>query len=99
MKTPEVTILVQVVKDFCAIGVVSQYRELAKYNLRELCSPSEPENSKPAKPEDVGKQIDSAANGEKPSPGREAKPEEQPTTASVEKQEQTEGANGSTVQT
>lgn len=41
LKNPDKTILVQVVKTVCAIGVVSNYRQYAKYNLRELTSPKE----------------------------------------------------------
>lgn len=39
LKNPDKTILVQVVKTICAIGVVSNYRQYAKYNIRELTSP------------------------------------------------------------
>ncbi|MCO5568336.1 hypothetical protein L7F22_022035 [Adiantum nelumboides] len=39
LKNPDKTILVQVVKTVCAIGVVSNYKQYAKYNIRELTSP------------------------------------------------------------
>ncbi|KAL2941980.1 THUMP domain-containing protein 1 [Bienertia sinuspersici] len=39
LKNPEKTIIVQVVKTVCLIGVVEKYKELAKYNLRQLTSP------------------------------------------------------------
>ncbi|KAL3681441.1 hypothetical protein R1sor_024397 [Riccia sorocarpa] len=39
LKCPQKTILVQVVKTACAIGVVQDFRELAKYNLRQLTTP------------------------------------------------------------
>ncbi|KMT14564.1 hypothetical protein BVRB_4g073340 [Beta vulgaris subsp. vulgaris] len=38
LKNPEKTIIVQVVKTVCLIGVVEKYKELAKYNLRQLTS-------------------------------------------------------------
>lgn len=38
LKNPDKTILVQVVKTVCAIGVVSNYKQYAKYNIRELTS-------------------------------------------------------------
>ncbi|KAL2620461.1 hypothetical protein R1flu_000666 [Riccia fluitans] len=39
LKNPQKTILLQVVKTACAIGVVQDFRELAKYNLRQLTAP------------------------------------------------------------
>ncbi|GAB2226769.1 hypothetical protein Droror1_Dr00008559 [Drosera rotundifolia] len=39
LKDPEKTIVVQIVKTICLIGVVEKYKELAKYNLRQLTSP------------------------------------------------------------
>ncbi|KAL9234804.1 hypothetical protein vseg_009630 [Gypsophila vaccaria] len=38
LKNPEKTIIAQVVKTVCMIGVVEKYKELAKFNLRELTS-------------------------------------------------------------
>ncbi|KAI5054125.1 hypothetical protein GOP47_0030982 [Adiantum capillus-veneris] len=38
LKNPDKTVLVQVVKTVCAIGVVSNYKQNAKYNIRELTS-------------------------------------------------------------
>ncbi|KAH9608773.1 hypothetical protein KSS87_019669 [Heliosperma pusillum] len=38
LKNPEKTIIAQVVKTVCMISVVDKYKELAKYNLRELTS-------------------------------------------------------------
>jgi len=59
LSNPEVTIVVSVVKDVCAIGVASQFRELLKYNLRELCNePDEkqkPTAAAPAKAVEVSK--------------------------------------------
>ena len=43
LKSPDLTVLVQVVKDACAMGVACKYRELAKFNMRELASP-DPKN-------------------------------------------------------
>lgn len=39
LKNPDKTIIVQVVKTICAIGVVNNYKQFAKYNLRQLTSP------------------------------------------------------------
>ncbi|BBN15580.1 tRNA acetyltransferase TAN1 [Marchantia polymorpha subsp. ruderalis] len=39
LSNPQKTILVQVVKTACAIGVVQDFKELAKYNLRQLTTP------------------------------------------------------------
>lgn len=50
LSSPDLTILVQVVKDACAIGVAARYRDLSKYNLRELCNPDSG-NAGKAKPE------------------------------------------------
>ena len=84
LKTPELTILVQVVKDFCAIGIVSQYRELAKYNLRELCSPvSETETPKQAETENA-KPKDTESTEAKPG-----------SKSPAEKGEKSEDAGGS----
>lgn len=38
LKNPEKTIIVQIVKTVCLIGVLEKYKELAKYNLRQLTS-------------------------------------------------------------
>ncbi|KAJ4972258.1 hypothetical protein NE237_005357 [Protea cynaroides] len=39
LNNPDKTIIVQVVKTICLIGVVEKYKELSKYNLRQLTSP------------------------------------------------------------
>ncbi|XP_012090053.1 THUMP domain-containing protein 1 isoform X2 [Jatropha curcas] len=39
LSNPEKTIVVEVVKTVCLIGVVEKYKELAKYNMRQLTSP------------------------------------------------------------
>lgn len=44
LKRPEKTILVQIVKTACAIGVVQDFKELSKYNLRQLILPAESRN-------------------------------------------------------
>lgn len=41
LKNPDKTIIVQVVKTICAIGVVSNYKQYAKYNLRQLTTPKQ----------------------------------------------------------
>ncbi|CAM6105088.1 unnamed protein product [Calypogeia fissa] len=41
LKKPDKTILIQIVKTACAIGVVQDFKELSKYNLRQLTSPIE----------------------------------------------------------
>ncbi|XP_031476925.1 uncharacterized protein LOC116248326 [Nymphaea colorata] len=38
LSNPDKTIVVQIVKTVCLIGVVQRYKELAKYNLRQLTS-------------------------------------------------------------
>ncbi|RLM69590.1 nucleolin [Panicum miliaceum] len=39
LKNPDKTIIVQIAKTICMIGVVERYKELAKFNLRQLTSP------------------------------------------------------------
>ncbi|KAF8403722.1 hypothetical protein HHK36_011826 [Tetracentron sinense] len=39
LNNPDKTIVVQIVKTLCLIGVVEKYKELSKYNLRQLTSP------------------------------------------------------------
>ncbi|PKA58575.1 hypothetical protein AXF42_Ash008862 [Apostasia shenzhenica] len=41
LKNPDKTIIVQIAKTICMVGVVERYKELAKYNLRQLTSPQE----------------------------------------------------------
>lgn len=38
LSNPDINIVVQIVKTVCLIGVVEKYKELAKYNLRQLTS-------------------------------------------------------------
>ncbi|KAK9100351.1 hypothetical protein Scep_023781 [Stephania cephalantha] len=38
LESPDKTIVVQIVKTVCLIGVVKKYKELSKYNLRQLTS-------------------------------------------------------------
>ncbi|AED91806.1 putative THUMP domain-containing protein [Arabidopsis thaliana] len=38
LSNPEMTIVVEIIKTVCLIGVVEKYKELAKYNLRQLTS-------------------------------------------------------------
>ncbi|CAA2987000.1 THUMP domain-containing 1 [Olea europaea subsp. europaea] len=38
LSNPDVSIVVQIVKTICLIGIVEKYKELAKYNVRELTS-------------------------------------------------------------
>ncbi|KAK9130470.1 hypothetical protein Sjap_010957 [Stephania japonica] len=38
LESPDKTIVVQIVKTVCLIGVVEKYKELSKYNLRQLTS-------------------------------------------------------------
>ncbi|KAK6138289.1 hypothetical protein DH2020_027980 [Rehmannia glutinosa] len=40
LANPDINIVVQIVKTVCLIGVVEKYKELAKYNLRQLSSSS-----------------------------------------------------------
>lgn len=39
LNNPDKSIVVQIVKTVCLIGVVEKYKEMAKYNLRQLSSP------------------------------------------------------------
>ncbi|WVZ51068.1 hypothetical protein U9M48_002252 [Paspalum notatum var. saurae] len=39
LSNPDKTIIVQIAKTICMIGVVERYKELAKFNLRQLISP------------------------------------------------------------
>ncbi|EES09964.1 uncharacterized protein LOC8071932 [Sorghum bicolor] len=39
LSNPDKTIVVQIAKTICMIGVVERYRELSKFNLRQLTSP------------------------------------------------------------
>ncbi|XP_040993148.1 THUMP domain-containing protein 1 homolog isoform X2 [Juglans microcarpa x Juglans regia] len=39
LNNPDKTIVVEIIKTVCLIGVVEQYKGLAKYNLRQLTSP------------------------------------------------------------
>ncbi|AQK58344.1 uncharacterized protein LOC100282152 [Zea mays] len=39
LKNPDKTIVVQIAKTICMIGVVERYKELSKFNLRQLTSP------------------------------------------------------------
>ncbi|PPD75930.1 hypothetical protein GOBAR_DD27150 [Gossypium barbadense] len=41
LSNPDRTIVVEIVKTICLIGVVEKYKELAKYNLRQLTSPKQ----------------------------------------------------------
>ncbi|CAI9781295.1 unnamed protein product [Fraxinus pennsylvanica] len=38
LSNPDVSIVVQIVKTICLIGIVEKYKELSKYNVRELTS-------------------------------------------------------------
>ena len=65
LSNPELTIVVSVVKNSCAIGTATQFKELCKYNLRELCN--EPEEKQKAAP------VSGAAAGETTAAGEDAK--------------------------
>lgn len=41
LSKPDKTIIVQIVKTICLVGVVERYKELSKYNLRQLASPAQ----------------------------------------------------------
>ncbi|KAL8480004.1 hypothetical protein ACS0TY_026804 [Phlomoides rotata] len=41
LANPDISIVVQIVKTICLIGVVEKYKELAKYNLRQLSNSSQ----------------------------------------------------------
>lgn len=47
LTTPDLVVLVEVIKGICCLAVVSNYYEFKKYNLLELCVPendNEPKN-------------------------------------------------------
>lgn len=64
MKNPDKTILVSVVKGFCAMSVVSQFRQLAKFNFRELSIMQQAPSSAAADAEPAV--TDAAQNGSNP---------------------------------
>ncbi|XP_010938646.1 uncharacterized protein [Elaeis guineensis] len=41
LNNPDKTIIVQIVKTICLVGMVERYKELSKYNLRQLTSPQQ----------------------------------------------------------
>ncbi|XP_020230117.1 protein hsr-9 [Cajanus cajan] len=41
LKNPDKTIVVEIARTVCLIGVIEKYKELSKYNLRQLTSPKE----------------------------------------------------------
>ncbi|KAK4441429.1 THUMP domain-containing protein 1 [Sesamum alatum] len=41
LANPDINIVVQIVKTVCLIGVVEKYKELAKFNIRQLTSPKQ----------------------------------------------------------
>ncbi|VAH42399.1 unnamed protein product [Triticum turgidum subsp. durum] len=41
LSNPDKTVIVQIAKTICMIGVVERYKELSKFNLRQLTSPPE----------------------------------------------------------
>ena len=89
LTSPDLTILVQIVKDACAIGVASRFRELSKYNLRELCNPdagksdkaAPTEKSKPATTSDAKPEATESAVKED---GDKSKPESKDNTEKVQ---------------
>ena len=63
LSNPELTIVVSVVKNSCAIGTATHFKELCKYNLRELCNePEEKQKAAPMPSPEAG--GDSAAGGD-----------------------------------
>ncbi|GJP31181.1 hypothetical protein CLOM_g9841 [Closterium sp. NIES-68] len=66
LSNPQRTIMLQVVKTVCFISILSDFKLLAKYNLRQLCLP--PEEAKPA-----GEAKPSAAGESKPNSTEEPK--------------------------
>ncbi|KAL2347943.1 hypothetical protein Fmac_001943 [Flemingia macrophylla] len=41
LKNPDKTIIVEIARTVCLIGVIEKYKELSKYNLRQLTSPKD----------------------------------------------------------
>lgn len=76
LKDPDLTVVVQVMKNVCAIGVAQRFREFARYNLRELCAPPEDEEESEAKPDE-------------PKAEREKKLSDQPKDTEAEPTEET----------
>jgi len=70
LSNPDLTIVVSVVKNVCAIGVAPHFKELGKYNLRELCNEPEAkeEAAAPTKEGVGGKaEVKPDTGGESPS--------------------------------
>ncbi|CAI5984470.1 unnamed protein product [Closterium sp. NIES-65] len=63
LRNPDKTIMLQVVKTICFISILTDFKALAKYNLRQLCLPQE--DAKPG-----------AAGEAKPAAAVEAKPDD-----------------------
>lgn len=76
LTTPDVVLLVEVLKTSCCIGVFKHYYELAKMNLREAACPSPPKDSKEPKKSETDKQGET---GNMNAEG--AQPNEKPTAA------------------
>lgn len=51
LKAPQFSVIVEVIKGFCCMGVVPDYLELKKYNLVELCATAPPKSNVEAKTE------------------------------------------------
>lgn len=63
LSNPEKTIIVQLIKSSCALSIVDQYKQLMKFNLRELAA--EASEELPPKPVPVAT-LTVPAEGEKP---------------------------------
>ena len=90
LTNPDLSILVQIVKDACAIGVASRYRELSKYNLRELCNPDAGKSEKQVSAENSKIENANVAKVEDKAAGKNAGETAKPETGKAESQ----GDNG-----
>ena len=49
LNEPDLTVLVQVMKNTCALSIVGKYKSLGKFNLRELAKAGDEEDNSAAK--------------------------------------------------
>ncbi|KAG0589381.1 hypothetical protein M758_1G017100 [Ceratodon purpureus] len=71
LKNPQKTILMQIVKTTCALGVVRDFKELAKYNLRMLTNPElekKPPSSKETSSKPEADTLEHPVQKDAPSP-------------------------------
>lgn len=83
LKTPQLSILVEIIRSVCCLAVVPDYFLLKKYNILEICTPQNPppsEGDQPREEEVPADQSANPTNEEKvdDSPGKEKQSTEPP---------------------